>query len=140
MIFSVIISCENRKMSPNFISISPKIEKYKKNSEFSSIKDKNHIFFRNKTLNIGSCKPDTTIIFKYFFINDSQRKISIKKVIGSCGCIKIKFKKEDILPKEESFIEVNYTSEYDVGYYKKAIYVYFESSELVTLSFFVRVI
>ena len=98
------------------------------------------IIFRNKILNIGSCQIDTIITFKYFFKNNSQRKILIKKIIGSCGCLKLNYKKENIFPHEESSIEVLFSSGSDVGYYKKDIYVYFEKNEVVTLSFFVRVI
>lgn len=140
MLLSINLSCENRERSQNFVSISPKVEQYKNKSKPPKLEKKSSIIFRNKILNIGSCQIDTIITFKYFFKNNSQRKILIKKIIGSCGCLKLNYKKENIFPHEESSIEVLFSSGSDVGYYKKDIYVYFEKNEVVTLSFFVRVI
>ncbi len=135
----ICFSCQNKNLSPEYISVKPRIETFTSKKPTLERKD-DSVVFRSKIMNLGSCRKDTTIILSYKLLNQSKRPVLIKVINGSCGCLTFDYKKNEIFPGEESSINVTFKSGSIEGFFKKEVYVHLTTGRMVTLCFYVSVV
>jgi hypothetical protein len=133
------ISCKNEYSAPKYISIETKVDTLQiKNIVQEGNEDS--VFLTSKTVNIGSFKKDTLIIFSCNLINKSNKSIKIEKIYGSCDCLTFNFTHLAILPNEESVIKINFHTGLAEGFFKKVIFVQLTNGKITHLVFYVSII
>ena len=87
------------------------------------------IVFLRELHNFGTLKAGETVSFSFVFINNSTKPLSIKKVETTCGCLSVKYDKNEIPRGEKSALEVIFNTSGEWGNQLKLIQVETSSGE-----------
>ena len=86
----------------------------------------------------GKVKEGKVFTHEFALKNDSNAPLNIKNVGTSCGCTVSKAKKETLLPKESTTIEVKFNSKGYSGEVKQYVYVATDSVDNPLIRFIIR--
>ncbi|MFV0522288.1 MAG: DUF1573 domain-containing protein [Mangrovibacterium sp.] len=85
---------------------------------------KGKVEFLNEMHNFGKLEAGEQISFSFKFKNLGDGIASIDSITSDCGCMEISFPKEDILPKEDNYVDVLFNSAGEFGRVFKQVKVF----------------
>lgn len=118
--FLLLISCMNQSGQ-----IKDDMHKISLPENFSS----SGIVFLRELHNFGTLKAGEIVSFSFVFINNGKIPVRIKKVDNSCGCIRINYDRNEIIPGEKSAVEAIFNTSGEWGNQLKTIQIETSSGE-----------
>ncbi|MEN8120636.1 MAG: DUF1573 domain-containing protein [Bacteroidota bacterium] len=102
VMLAILISCnyEGRKDEQNSISDTRRINK----------NIVTEIEFISKEFDFGTITSGENVSHRFKFKNTGSSNLYITKVVADCGCTVIDYKKEAVMPGQESYIEAVFNS------------------------------
>lgn len=90
------------------------------------------ILFDKVIRDFGVVKKGAKVVEEYFYKNTSNHSVEIERVLVSCNCITVEYKKEPIHPGETGTIRVTFhTEDQTVALYEKLISIQQKGSGIV---------
>lgn len=120
LVAGISISCGNSNNRPT---------KEKQQSSYDEKKGAGRIEFQKEIHNFGSLKVGEVVAFTFVFKNVGENPFAITKTENSCGCIEIQYDKSQIIPEQESGIQVVFNSAGEWGNDIKTIKIFTSSGE-----------
>ena len=103
LLISIGIQACHNKPSANVKPLSSAGSEKKKNN--------GRIEFSEEIHNFGTLKEGEIVSFSFKFRNTGDGPIRLIKVEPTCGCLTVRYDKEDIAPELSSFVEVIFNTE-----------------------------
>lgn len=116
VLFVIFISCDHagKESEKHSVSASRRIDK--------NVLTK--IEFESKEFDFGTIANGENVSHRFKFKNVGSSNLYITKIVADCGCTVVDYKKEAILPGQESYVEAAFNSTGYRGLQVKNIKVY----------------
>lgn len=121
----MLLSCGNKTSSHSSPSVS--INSNKK-------KEPGRIEFTKEIHNFGSLKEGETVAYSFQYKNSGSSPFRLTKVEPTCGCLTVKFSKEEIVSGGSSAIEVIFQTAGEWGNQVKTVELETSDGETKTLT------
>lgn len=105
-------------------------------SSAGSEKKKNgsKIEFSEEMHNFGSLKEGEIVSFSFKFTNTGETPLLLRKVEPTCGCLTVRYNKEEVGAAQSSYVEVIFNSEGEWGNQIKTVDVETSDGQAKTLT------
>jgi hypothetical protein len=95
--------------------------------------------FNEEMHNFGSLQAGEIVIFTFVFTNTGENNLQIDNVEADCGCVKVNFLKEPVLPGNSGTIEIEFYSSGLFGKQFKTIEIYANTKKPKQIAIFAEV-
>ncbi|MDP3442653.1 MAG: DUF1573 domain-containing protein [Ignavibacteria bacterium] len=110
---TIIISCiknKRHKESNEEVKLLPELRFFQKVSDF------------------GSVPKDTILMARYYFMNSGNDTLYIENISPDCTCTSYHLSKNNILPNDTAFIELEFNTEHKYG--EEKVYAVVEANTI----------
>jgi hypothetical protein len=112
----------------------PAILKPSSSADSQKKKKTGRIEFSEEIHNFGSLKEGEIVSFSFKFKNLGESPLRLRKVEPTCGCLTVRYDKEDVGAAQSSFIEVIFNTEGEWGNQVKTVEVETSEGQVKTLT------